>query len=393
MPGTETDILGMADDEFLKMNGPEAVSESTPAVETPPVEKDTPATEPPAEPTKEEEPATPDNEPVEKETPVNPLAGEVPATEEKPGDPAPGSEEKEEKTEPAKEEQASIDYKAQYEGLMAPLKANGKMVDIRSPDELRQLAQMGANYTRKMQDIAPFRKALLMLQNNDLLDEGKLSFLIDLSRKEPEAIKKLLKDSNIDPMDIDVSTEPNYQAGAHVVSDNEVRFRTELDNLRSTDTGKEFIREINSSWDEQSKQALWDQPQMMSILYEQQQSGVYGQIVSEIERQKLLGVIPAETSFLQAYVQVGNQLTGVNGSSTQAATQAGAVAPAAQANPVRREPEVIATRPAAPKPAVTNSDKASAAAPSRSASQKAQALVNPLAMSDDEFLKQMQNRV
>jgi len=383
----DIDILSMSDEEFMKNNVPEANSESTASHETPVVEAESPSTEPDVEQEQQQETSTP-SEPVEEETPVNPLAGEVPAEKETDKESAPGSEE-ESKEEPVKSEEPPIDYKSQYEQMMA----HGKMVDLRSPDELRQLAQMGANYTRKMQDIAPHRKVLLMLQNNDLLDEGKISWLIDINKKNPEAIKKLLKDSNIDPMDIDVSTEPNYQAGSHVVSDSEVRFRTELDNLRSTDTGKEFIREINTNWDEQSKEALWDQPQMMSILHEQQQSGVYGHIVEEIERRRLLGVIPADTTFLQAYVQVGNQLAGVNGSPTQAATQAGAVAPAPQGMPVRREPEVLATRPAAPKPAVTNSDKASAAAPSRSASQKAQALINPLAMADDEFLKQMQNRV
>ncbi len=68
------------------------------------------------------------------------------------------------------------DYKALYEKVMAPLKANGKTIDIKSPEELIQLAQMGANYTRKMQAIAPHRKVLLMLENNGLLDEGKLCF-------------------------------------------------------------------------------------------------------------------------------------------------------------------------------------------------------------------------
>lgn len=391
MAGKDIDISSMSDEEFLKNNVPEANSESTASPETPVAEAESPSTEPDVGQEQQQETSTP-TEPVEEETPVNPLAGEVPAEKEADKESAPGSED-ESKEEPVKSEEPPIDYKSQYEQMMAPLKANGKMVDLRSPDELRQLAQMGANYTRKMQDIAPHRKVLLMLQNNDLLDEGKISWLIDINKKNPEAIKKLLKDSNIDPMDIDVSTEPNYQAGSHVVSDSEVRFRAELDNLRSTDTGKEFIREINTRWDEQSKEALWDQPQMMAILHEQQQSGVYGHIVEEIERRRLLGVIPADTTFLQAYVQVGNQLAGANGSPTQAATQAGAVAPATQGLPVRKEPAVLATRPAAPKPAVTNNDKASAAAPSRSASQKAQALINPLAMADDEFLKQMQNRV
>lgn len=52
-------------------------------------------------------------------------------------------------------------------------------MQVNSVDEAIQLMQMGANYTRKMQELQPHRKTLLMLENNGLLDEGKLSFLID----------------------------------------------------------------------------------------------------------------------------------------------------------------------------------------------------------------------
>lgn len=56
-------------------------------------------------------------------------------------------------------------------------------IELRDSSEAVQLMQKGANYTRKMQDIAPHRKVLLMLENNGLLDEGKLSYLIDLEKK------------------------------------------------------------------------------------------------------------------------------------------------------------------------------------------------------------------
>ena len=50
--------------------------------------------------------------------------------------------------------------------------------------------QMGAGYGRKLQDMQPHLKTLRMLEKNNLLDEGKLSYLIDLDQKNPDAIKK-----------------------------------------------------------------------------------------------------------------------------------------------------------------------------------------------------------
>jgi hypothetical protein len=143
---------------------------------------------------------------------------------------------------------------------MAPFKANGKLIQLKDPSEVIQLMQMGANYTRKLQDIQPHRKVLLMLENNGLLDEGKLSFLIDLEKKNPEAIKKLVKDAGIDPMDIDTSSEPAYSEGNHLVSDEESGFRQVLDEMVSSETGKETVKLINTDWDQASKEALWKSP-------------------------------------------------------------------------------------------------------------------------------------
>jgi hypothetical protein len=266
-----------------------------------------------------------------------------------------------------------------YKQIMAPFKANGKMIQLKDPSEAIQLMQMGANYTRKLQDIQPHRKVLLMLQNNDLLDEGKLSYLIDLDKKNPEAIKKLIKDAGIDPMDIDTSSEPTYLEGNHRVSDEEAGFRQVLDEMVSTQSGKETVQLINTDWDQASKEVLWQSPEIMSIIHEQRESGVYDLITTELDRQKTLGKIPPNTPFLQAYKTVGDELAAAGAFGSLGTEQ--------------KEPAVVTTTVAAPKSAVTNGDKASAASPTRTTTRKAEKLVNPLAMSDDEFLSQMANRL
>ena len=268
-----------------------------------------------------------------------------------------------------------------YKQVMAPFKANGKTIQLKDPSEVIQLMQMGANYTRKLQDIQPHRKMLLMLQNNDLLDEGKLSYLIDLDKKDPEAIKKLIKDAGIDPMDIDTSIEPAYSEGNHRVTDEEATFRQTLDELASTQSGKETVQLINTDWDQASKEALWASPEIMPIIHEQRENGVYNLITTEMDRQKTLGTIPPETPFLQAYKLVGDELAKANafdglGSEKADVDEVG--------NP-KKEP--VATTKATPKKTLANGDKANAAAPTRTTPRKAEKLVNPLAMSDDEFLK------
>jgi len=285
-----------------------------------------------------------------------------------------------------------VNFEAKYKEAMAPLKANGKTIEIQSMDELRQLASMGANFTRKMQDIAPHRKILAMLENNGLLDEAKLSFFIDLDKKNPEALKKLIKDSGVDPLDIDVSSEPAYKAGNHAVSDSEIAFRAVLEDLQSTPTGQETISLINSSWDQASKEELWKAPEVMATIQQQRENGIYDTISAEINRQAMLGKIPAGTPFIQAYLSVGNELntrgvfTNLNAPNNKGVQNAPTQTIASVNAPV-------ATRVVAPKPQVTNGAAANAAASTRQTQKRVLPVVNLQSMSDDDFLKNWQNRL
>lgn len=385
-----TNPLEMSDEEFNNLVGPQAIT-GDPAPNVDP----TPPTEGPideAAATPEAGAATPSGvvegvvdgtgDEANTPAPADNVADPVPAPTEADaapvpeGDvPAPGSETADLPT--AEEAQ---DF---YKKIMAPFKANGKTIELRSPEEAIGLIQMGANYTRKMQELAPHRKTLLMLQNNNLLDHDKLSFLIDLEKGDPEAVKKFVKDRGIDPMDIDTSTDPAYLGGNHRVSDEEAVFRSTLEDLRSTPEGAETLVEVNNRWDNTSKELLWKNPEILPAIQEQRVSGVYDAIVAEMDRQQTLGKLPATIPFLEAYRIVGDQLVAAHSGQTPNTV----IAPATPA------PTVLATRVAAPKSSISNSDQASAAAPTRRTAPQAQVFENPLAMSDDDFLKKMANRV
>lgn len=374
------DMLSMSDEDFLKLDTAPVVEApaSAPVVE----EQPAPVVEPVVVPPVEEEPApAPVVESAPVVEPVVEIAGapgivpdvEVPAAVEAPV------------VEPVVEENVP-DFKALYEGLLKPIKANGKEIQLKSHTELVQLAQQGANYTRKMQDIAPHRKTLLMLENNGI-DQEQLSYLIDLSKKDPAAIQKLLKDSAINPLDIDVEAEPTYQGGNHRVSDEEANFRAAIDDASASETGRVVIQAINGTWDQASKELLFSQPGIIETMIQQQEAGFYERIAGEVDRRRVLGQIPSGMTFLQAYKTVGDQM--VAGGQLQDLV-ANEPAPA-QTPPVATAP--VAVRVAPVKPAVAPNARAEAAAPTRAAPNAAKKIVNPLAMSDDDFMNSFKNRL
>ena len=383
--GTEVkdaDMLAMSDDDFLNLSGPPAV-EAAGSTEENQEEQELAAGEEqqPAEQEGQEQEEKEEQEEVEEQE-------EKPSTD-KPAEaakPVEGNQKPAESTESEKAkatEQAAPDYKSFHDQIMAPFKANGKMIQLKSPEEAIALMQMGANYTRKMQELQPHRKMLMMLENNGLLDEGKLSYLIDLDKKNPDAIKKLVKDAGLDPLDIDTSEESAYRVGNHRVSDEEAAFRGVLDELSNTDNGKQTLQVINSTWDQASKELLWKNPGVMNLINQQRELGIYDRILTEVERRKALGQVPINQPLLQIYQQVGQEMVVGN-------AFADIVQPAQQP---RETVAPVASRVVPPKPVVKNGDRATAAAPSKAAAKPAKVIVNPLSMSDEDFLKQFQGRL
>lgn len=273
---------------------------------------------------------------------------------------------------------APIDYEAAYKKIMAPFKANGREITLETPEEAIKLQQMGANYTKKMQALQPTLRLVKMLENNQLLDEGQLSYLIDLHQKKPEAIQRLLADSKFDPLSADVEKAAGYVPGDHRVSENELQFQTVLDDVESTPTGPELLSEVTKQWDADSRQALFRDPRLLAEINNQKANGLYGCISNEIERRRVLGDLQG-VPFLAAYEAVGKDLQAK-----------GLLVPAGTEAP-RQEP--LVTRVVAPPPVVTNSERARAATPTKVIPTTVQEDFNPLAQSDDDFLKSMHGRL
>lgn len=270
-----------------------------------------------------------------------------------------------------------VDYKGEYEKILAPFRANNRDMQVKTVDEALTLMKMGANYNKKMAGLKPSLKIIKMLENNNLLDEEKLSFLIDLDKKDPEAVKKLVQDSKIDPLEIDTDTKADYKAKAYTVDDKEVELDQILEELRDTESFDKTIKIIGNKWDDDSKAILRDNPGVIKVINEQVSSGIYDKIATEVEHQRMLGRLTG-ISDLDAYKVVGDELheKGAfnSGDSNAQTTQAKKV----------KKPKSGST--------VVDRKKAASASRGKKPTKKVDADFNPLAMSDADFEKVSQSR-
>lgn len=358
----ELDYMNMSDEDFEKAplpDMPEDINEED-------VNSDDGIKDSGSEEEKLEEAPEKVNEPKEEETNVN--SGKELTNKKQPTNIQP---------EASVKEPSNVNYEEFYKQVMAPFKANGKMISLKDAGEAIHLMQQGANYTEKMQRIAPYRKTLLMLEKNGLLDENQLSFLIDVKNKNPEAIKKFLKDNQIDPLDIDTSQEPNYEAGKNLISDPEANFRFALKELADSPNGQETLQIINNTWDDTSKNSLMSDPEILNHIHAQVQNGAYELIVNEMNRRKAVGQLQYNAPFLQSYLAVGNDLL------QQYQNQ--------QANTNVHAPVAVRS---ATRSMLSNGNKIRQARISSKSSPQASNPVpdNFLTMSDEEFLQKFGNR-
>jgi hypothetical protein len=200
-----------------------------------------------------------------------------------------------------------VDYKTEYENLLAPFNANGREMAVQSVEEARTLMQMGANYNKKMAAIKPNLKLLKLLESNGLLSEEKIGFLIDLEKKNPEAITKLIKESGIDPMDIDTQKSDGYRPTVRAVKDSEIELDEVLDEISSSPAYKRTVDVVGTQWDDKSKEIAAENPQLLRLITSHIESGVYDLISAEVERQQVFGRLKG-LSTLEAYRQVGDAM-------------------------------------------------------------------------------------
>lgn len=268
-----------------------------------------------------------------------------------------------------------IDYKAEYERLTQPFKANGKEIKVNSVEDAVELMQMGANYSKKMAALKPHLKLIKMLDKHGLMDESKLSYLIDLNGKNPEAIAKLVKDSGLDPMEMDENKADGYKPTSYKVDDREIELDNVLESIKDSSTYQRTISVVSNEWDKASKEVIANTPQILSVLNAHMESGIYDIIQAELENERTFGRLQG-LSDIESYRYVGDRIQANGGFSHLAKGQQNQPKQnAVSAKPMQVQDDKL-------------KDKKRAAAPSKPAvtTQVAKDF-NPLALSDEEFAK------
>lgn len=227
------------------------------------------------------------------------------------------NQEEQTNTEPQED---SYDYKGAVEYITAPLKAAGGEFTFKNLEEIRTLASMGLDYTKKMQGISARKAELMALDKAGMLGDN-LNYAIDIFSGNPQAIKKLLKDKNIDINSLGsnsgfdefgnpIQEQPvDYQPTNYSPSTEEVELQSTIDDLKKNPVEYKALSEAFGNFSKQDQNEILKNPHQLRALNEHVQNGLYKYAMDEIAHNRIMQN-PAFTgkSDLEAYTMIMQSL-------------------------------------------------------------------------------------
>ena len=188
------------------------------------------------------------------------------------------------------EKSEEINYKEFYEKVaLAKFTANGREVEgFKNPEDLIRAQQMLHGYSDKMKVFKEYKKFLKPLEERGVVaDPEKFNLAMSLLDGDPEAIKKILKEKNIDPMELDLE-DIQYSPKNRLPSNAQLLIEETYEQAENLGVGDRFNKVISKDWDIPSLQEMVNNPAVRADLLQHLKDGTYDVVQAEIKRMELL---------------------------------------------------------------------------------------------------------
>jgi len=169
------------------------------------------------------------------------------------------------------------------------VKADGLDYEFTQEEILEQFPKVfpkALKFTQKLQDIAPSRKIIQTLADNNISEED-LNLLIEAKKGGREAIASLMKQNNIDAYSLDTEVSAEYKPKNYGPSTVENNLRSVLEEISFDNEYVTTYDILSNQMDTQSREAILSNPDLLLGLHADVKSGVYDKInVKAIELRK-----------------------------------------------------------------------------------------------------------
>ena len=190
---------------------------------------------------------------------------------------------------------------------------NGQEITVTDEADIKRLVERGLQSAVEAKQNLPAQQLAQMLANNKLDDPNKLNMLIDVANGDTAALRKLIKDNNIDPYDLasrdgDTDDADEYKPKDHTVKAETLALNKVLDSLQDSEHFSTTADVVMEQWDAASRQEFMDNPNNFTILNNQVADGTYEAISNEMQKLDIMGKLPAGRTQFELYRQVGDMM-------------------------------------------------------------------------------------
>lgn len=212
----------------------------------------------------------------------------------------------EEPEEPSEEvESETPEEPAETEPNVLTFKANGmdfNFTEEEMKEKFPEVFGKAMDYTRKMQTIAPWRGFISEADRRGLTQED-LNLFFDLKDGNKEALIQLMKEQEIDPMDLDLDSDKAYTPKQHTEPDNMLDLKEAISKISGDPEYSMTEKVVSESWDDASKQELLSHPDYILGLHGDIKSGIYAEVAPLAVKAKILD--GGKKSDLEYYLEAG----------------------------------------------------------------------------------------
>jgi hypothetical protein len=184
----------------------------------------------------------------------------------------------------------AVDYKKFYEEVaLAKFTANGREVEgFKNPEDLIRAQQMLHGYSDKMKVFKEYKKFLKPLEERKITqDPERFNLAMSLLDGDIEAIKKVIKDKGIDPLEMDLD-DIKYVNRNTLPSDAQLLIEEVSAQARDLGVEDKFHRVLTKDFDDESLQEFIKEGAVRRDLIQHLKDGTYDIVQDEIRKMELL---------------------------------------------------------------------------------------------------------
>lgn len=195
------------------------------------------------------------------------------------------------------------------EAVKRKFKANGQdfeFSDQEIMDQFEGVFGKAMDYTQKMQKIAPYRKMISALEEESITQD-QFDMALDILKGDKNAIKKLAADRDIDLTDLSFDDDDTpYNPTSYGKSDFEFQMNEIEDAISKDPEYNTTVDVIDKQWDDSSRKAIANDPNIIMGLHHDIKSGVYSKVAPEALKLQMLD--GNSKSSLDYYLLAGAEL-------------------------------------------------------------------------------------